>query len=67
MSVQTVAKQFGELCRQGRHFDVMRTIYAPDITPTSTGGRITRGEVGVYTVDENVQITRQPFFYDRVH
>ena len=32
MSLQTVAHKFVELCRQGKNFDVMRTMYAPNIT-----------------------------------
>jgi hypothetical protein len=121
MSLQTVARQFVELCRQGKNFDVMRTLYAPtivsvegdgketagqgpvikksedwvsdktfhgetvagpffnganpdqfvvyftlDITPKATGKRITREEVGVYTV-KNDKITREQFFYDGEH
>ena len=122
MSVQTVGRKFVELCRQGKNFDVMRTMYAPgivsvegdgketagqgqvikksedwgsdktfngeavagpfynganpdqfavyftfDITPKATGKRITIEEVGVYTVNQNDQITREQFFYDGAH
>lgn len=112
MSIQAVAKQFVELCNQGKNFDVMRTMYAPDVvsvegdggaeagdpevralgrgqlgswregsravfngpgefavhftfevTPKSTGKRITLQEVGVYTVKGD-KITREQFFYD---
>jgi hypothetical protein len=111
MSLKTIASQFVELCRQGKNFDVMRTMYAPnivsvegdgketagqspvikksedwvadktfngatpdqftvyftlDVTPKSTGRRITLEEVGVYTV-KNDQITREQFFYDGEH
>jgi hypothetical protein len=122
MSVQTVGKKFVELCRQGKNFDVMRTMYSLtivsvegdgketagqgpvikksenwasdkafngetvagpffnganpdqfvvyftlDITPKATGKRITREEVGVYTVNKEDKITREQFFYDGEH
>ena len=121
MGVQAVAQKFVKLCREGTNFDVMRTLYAPnivsiegdgketagqgpvikksedwvsdktfngetvagpfynganpdqfvvyftlDITPKATGKRITREEVGVYTVKED-KITREQFFYDGEH
>ena len=31
MSVKTIAAQFVELCRGGKNFDVMRTLYSPTI------------------------------------
>ena len=31
MSVQTVAEKFVALCRQGKNFDVMKTLYDPKI------------------------------------
>ena len=37
-----------------------------DITPKATGKRITRDEVGVYTVKGD-KITREQFFYDGEH
>jgi hypothetical protein len=61
VSVRTVACKFVDLCRQGKNFDVMRTLYAPDI-----GERVTREEVAVYTV-ENDKIMREQFFYDGAH
>ena len=122
MSLQTVAKQFVELCRQGKNFDVMRTMYSSDIvsvegdgrktagqgpvtkksedwvadktfhgetvrgpfynganpdqfavyftldvTPKSTGQRITLEEVAVYTVNKDDQITREQFYYEGNH
>ena len=122
MSLQTVATQFVDLCRQGKNFDVMRTLYASDIvsvegdaretagqqrvikksedwvsdktfhgetvagpfynganrnqfvvyftldiTPKSTGQRVTREEVAVYTVNRDDKITREQFFYDGEH
>ena len=122
MSIQTVAHKFVELCRAGKNFDVMRTMYAPDIvsvegdgkqtagqqpvikksedwvsdktfhgetvagpffnganpdqftvyftfdiTPKSTGKRITIEEIGLYTVGKDDKITREQFFYEGEH
>src|SRR6266404_4616712 len=122
MSLRTVASKFVELCRQGKNFDVMRTMYHHDIvsvegdgketagqgpvikksedwvadktfhgetvagpffnganpdqfavyftldvTPKSTGKRITLEEVAVYTVNADDKITREQFFYDGEH
>ena len=44
MSVKTVAKQFVELCRQGKNFDVMRTMYAPTIVSVEGDGKETAGQ-----------------------
>src|ERR1700733_4314429 len=122
MSLQTVAKKFVELCRAGKNFDVMKTMYDPnivsvegdgketkgqqrvikksedwvsdkvfhgetvagpfynganpdqfvvyftlDITPNSTGKRITEEEVAIYTVNKDDKITREQFFYQGEH
>jgi hypothetical protein len=39
MSVQTVGRKFVELCRQGKNFDVMRTMYAPTIVSVEGAAR----------------------------
>ena len=39
MSVKTVAHQFVELCNQGKNFDVMEAMYAPDIVSVEAGGQ----------------------------
>jgi len=39
MSVRTVASKFVDLCRQGKNFDVMRTMYAPDIVSVKATAR----------------------------
>ena len=44
MSLQTVAKKFVELCNQGKNFDVMRTMYAPDIVSVEGDGKETKGQ-----------------------
>jgi hypothetical protein len=45
MSVRTVASKFVELCRQGKNFDVMRTMYAPDIISVEGDGKETAGQI----------------------
>ena len=44
MSLQTVAHQFVDLCRQGKNFDVMRTMYAPNIVSVEGNGAETAGQ-----------------------
>jgi hypothetical protein len=39
MSVRTVAGKFKELLNQGKHFEVMRTMYAPDMVSVEADGR----------------------------
>jgi hypothetical protein len=53
MSLQTVAHQFVELCRQGKNFDVMRTMYAPDIVSVEGDGKQTAGQGPVIKKSEN--------------
>ena len=44
MSLQTVARKFVELCSQGKNFDVMETMYAPDIVSVEGNGEETAGQ-----------------------
>ena len=44
MSVRTVASKFVELCRQGKNFDVMRTMYSPTIISVEGDGKQTAGQ-----------------------
>src|SRR3954464_3480335 len=44
MSVRTVATKFVELCNQFKNFDVMRTMYAPDIVSVEGDGTETKGQ-----------------------
>lgn len=44
MSLQTVARQFVDMCNQGKNFDVMRTMYAPDIVSVEGDGKETVGQ-----------------------
>ena len=70
MSLKSVAKQFVELCNQGKNFDVMRTMYAPDIVSVEGDGAETAGQGPVIRKSEvwqsNNEIhserVRGPFF-----
>ena len=70
MSVQTVAKEFVDMCNQGRNFDVMRTLYAPDIVSVEGNGEETVGQGPVIRKSENwvadksfdFQAIRGPYF-----
>lgn len=53
MSVQTVAKKFVELCRQGKNFDVMRTMYSPTIVSVEGDGKETAGQGPVIKKSED--------------
>jgi len=53
MSVQSVAKQFMDLCNQGKNFDVMRTLYSPDIVSVEGDGRETAGQQAVIKKSED--------------
>lgn len=52
MSLQTVARQFVELCNQGKNFDVMRTMYAADIVSVEGNGEETSGQAPVIQKSE---------------
>jgi hypothetical protein len=52
MSLQMVADRFVELCRQGKNFDVMRTMYAPDIVSVEGDGVETAGQGAVIRKSE---------------
>src|SRR4051812_4176010 len=47
MSVQTVAQKFMELCKQGKHFDVMRAMYTPEMVSVEGDGKETVGKEAV--------------------
>jgi hypothetical protein len=53
MSVRTVANKFVDLCRQGKNFDVMRTLYAPDIVSVEGDGKETAGQNPVIKKSED--------------
>ena len=70
MSLQTIAGQFVELCNQGKNFDVMRAMYAPDIVSVEASGEETAGKTPVIQKSEHWQANntvggekvRGPFF-----
>lgn len=53
MSVQSVAKRFVDMCRAGRNFDVMRTMYAPNIVSVEGDGGETTGQGAVVKKSED--------------
>jgi hypothetical protein len=70
MSVETVARKFMELVNQGKHFEVMRTMYAPEMVSVEGDGRefvgkdvvIHKSEVFQGNNDILSQDLRGPFF-----
>ena len=70
MSVETVAGKFMELCNQGKHFEVMRTMYAPEMVSVEGDGHETVGKEAVIHKSEvwqgsnaiRGQDLRGPFF-----
>lgn len=70
MSLRTTANRFVELCRHGKNFDVMRTMYAPDIVSVEGDGQETAGQTPVIKKSEVWQANntihgekvRGPFF-----
>ncbi len=52
MSIQSLAKQFVDMCNQGKNFDVMRTMYAPDIVSVEGDGKETVGQQPVIQKSE---------------
>ena len=70
MSLNTVAHEFVDLCNQGKNFDVMRAMYAPDIVSIEATGEQTAGKTPVIQKSERWQAEntisseklRGPFF-----
>ena len=70
MSVRTVAGKFMDLCKQGKHFEVMRTMYAPEMVSVEGTGKETVGKEPVIRKSEvfqgnhilHGQELRGPFF-----
>jgi hypothetical protein len=44
MSVQSLAREFVDLCNQGKNFDVMEKMYAPDIVSVEASGEQVGGK-----------------------
>ncbi len=55
MSVQKLAAKFIELCNQGKHFEVMRTMYAPEMVSVEGDGKETIGREPVIRKSEVFQ------------
>ena len=53
MSIQSLARQFVDLCNQGKNFDVMRTMYAPNIVSVEGDGQETKGQQPVIKKSED--------------
>ena len=47
MTLQSLAKEFVDLCNQGKNFEVMETMYAPDIVSVEASGVEVVGKVPV--------------------
>ena len=70
MSLQSVAEQFVDLCNQGKNFEVMRTMYAPDIVSVEGSGEETAGQQAVIRKSEqwvadksfDGQVIRGPYY-----
>ena len=70
MSVETIAHKFIELCKQGKHFEVMRTMYAPEMVSVEGDGKEYLGKEAVIHKSEvfqgnntiQSQDLRGPFF-----
>lgn len=55
MSVRTVAEKYMELCSQGRHFEFMRTMYAPEMVSVEGDGSEFVGKDRVIRKSEDFQ------------
>lgn len=53
MSLQGVAEKFVDMCRQGKNFEVMRTMYSPAIVSVERDGRETAGQGPVIKKSED--------------
>jgi hypothetical protein len=53
MSLKSVGSQFVELCRAGKNFDVMRTMYSPTIVSVEGDGKETAGQGPVIKKSED--------------
>ena len=70
MNLKTVASHFVDLCSQGKNFDVMRTMYSPDIVSVEGDGKETKGQMPVIKKSEDWastnaisrEIVRGPYF-----
>lgn len=52
MSLHSLAKKFVDLCNQGKNFDVMRSMYGPNIVSIESDGGQTAGQEPVIKKSE---------------
>jgi len=70
MDIKSIGKQLVDWCNQGKNFDVMRTMYTPDIVSVEASGEETVGQAPVIQKSErwaaantiSRQVVRGPFF-----
>lgn len=70
MSLRTVATKLVELCNQGKNFDLMRTMYTPNIVSVEASGEETSGQAAVIKKSElwaganeiHSQVVTGPFY-----
>jgi ketosteroid isomerase-like protein len=70
VNLQSIANQLVEWCNQGKNFDVMRTMYTPDIVSVEANGEETSGQPSVIQKSErwqaaneiSRQVVRGPFY-----
>lgn len=70
MSVQTIGQKLVQMCNEGRNFELMRTMYSPDIVSVEGDGAETAGQQPVIHKSEvwqanneiHSQKVRGPFF-----
>jgi hypothetical protein len=65
MSLQIVGHKFVELCNQGKNFDVMHTMYAPNIVSVEADGKETVGQGPVIKKSE-VWVSDKTFHGEKV-
>jgi hypothetical protein len=59
MSLRSVATKFVEMCRQGKNFEVMRTMYDPNIVSVEGDGKETAGQGPVIKKSEDWGSTKE--------
>jgi len=70
VSIKSIAQQLVDWCNAGKNFDVMRTMYTPDIVSVESDGQETIGQQAVIQKSErwaeaniiNGQVVRGPYF-----
>jgi hypothetical protein len=57
MSLETTAKKFVDLCSQGKNFEVMKSMYAPNIVSIEANGKQWTGKDSVIKKSEDWNAT----------